>query len=54
MKFDVIVVGAVLAGLVATAELAEARYPHSSGTTIIGGCLFTGRQAGRALAKEID
>jgi predicted oxidoreductase len=54
VKFDVIVVSAGLAGLVETAELAVARYPHSSGTTVLGGCLFTGRQAGRALAKEID
>ncbi len=54
MDADVIVVGAGLAGLVATVELAEAgrrvilldQEPEAS----LGGCLFSGRAAGRAAA----
>jgi uncharacterized protein len=66
MKFDVIVVGAGLAGLVATAELAaagkkvllldqepEASLGGQAWWCFLGGCLFTGRQAGRAIVKEL-
>ena len=57
---DVVVVGAGPAGLVATAELAEAgkrsgdMHGHRSlEGTFLGGCLFSGRVAGRALAAAL-
>lgn len=66
-EHDAIVVGAGLAGLVATTELADAgkrvllldQEPEASiggqavEGTFLGGCLFSGRAAGRALAAAL-
>src|SRR5579864_3230545 len=71
MDADAIVIGAGLAGLTATAELARSgrrvllldQEPESKlgggmhgyrslEGSFLGGCLFSGRQAGRAVARE--
>jgi hypothetical protein len=54
---DAIVVGAGLAGLVATAELADAGRRvillDQEPEACLGGCLFSGRTAGRAAAGAV-